>query len=199
MNVTRKFLLLFGAALLFSAPVLAQDVPDDDTDEIQDFSYTVNGKGDQYIKIAIMPNFPLNFDGQLYVGGAAEIGYFRFLNSWLALGGELSVGYNPTLGSNSLTFVPITFGVSFQPSVWKLEFPITLSAGVAFETCQNRKYFPGFVAKAEAGAFFRMNESWSFGLGSNFLYLPQWYTTDERAGSDYGLFLTAFLSARYHF
>lgn len=83
--------------------------------------------------------------------------------------------------------------------MWKLEFPITLSAGVAFETCQNRKYFPGFVAKAEAGAFFRMNESWSFGLGSNFLYLPQWYTTDERAGSDYGLFLTAFLSARYHF
>ena len=44
-----------------------------------------------------------------------------------------------------------------------------------------------------------MNEGWSFGLGSDFLYLPQWYTTDERASSDYGLFLTAFVAARYHF
>ena len=195
----KRILLFAGFFLLLSVFAVAQDTPEDDMDEVQDFSYSMNGKGDQYIKIAIMPNFPLNFGDKLYVGGAAELGYYRFLNSWLALGGELSVGYNPTLGSNSLTFVPITFGVSFQPAVWKFEFPITLSTGFAFETCQNRKYFPGFVAKAEAGAFFRMTEGWSFGLGSDFLYLPQWYTTDERASSDYGLFLTAFVAARYHF
>ena len=181
----KRILSIVVFFLLLSVFAVAQDTPEDDMDEVQDFSYSMNGRGDHYFKIAIMFNFPLNFGDQLYVGGAAELGYYRFLNSWLALGGELSVGYNPTLGSNSLTFVPITFGVSFQPAVWKIEFPITLSTGFAFETCQNRKYFPGFVAKAEAGAFFLINECWSFGLGSDFLYLPQWYTTDERASSDY--------------
>lgn len=193
---------LFSIITLFIflvTPIFTQEENNNDTDEVQDFSYSINGKGDQYIKIAIMPNFPLNFDDKLYVGGAAELGYYHFMNSWLAIGGELMVGYNPTLGSNSLTFVPITFGVSFQPSVWKFEFPITLSTGFAFETCQNKKYFPGFVAKGEAAAFFRFNEGWSFGLGTDFLYLPQWYTTTEKASSDYGLFMTAFISARYHF
>ena len=86
-----------------------------------------------------------------------------------------------------------------QPSVWRFEFPFTFTAGFAFETCQNKKYFPGFALKAETAAFYRFSEGWSFGLGSDFLYLPEWHTTTENAKSDYGLFLTAFLAVRYHF
>lgn len=196
----KRILPIFWMLLLLTAPMFAQeDSEEDDSDIMPSYTYKMNGRGDQYIKIAIMPNFPLNFGGQLYVGGAAELGYYRYLTSWFAVGGELMAGYNPTLGSNILTFVPITAGVSFLPTIWRFEIPLTLSVGMAFETCQNKKYFPGFAAKAELGLYYRFSESWSFGLGSDFMYLPQWHTTTENADSDYGLFITAAVSARYHF
>lgn len=194
-----SLLLIFVIA---STSIFAQTEGNNITQDEQieeNFTYKMNGQGDQYIKIGIMPNFPLNFGDKLYVGGAAYLGYYRYINSWLALGGELMAGYNPTLGSNIFTFVPITFGASFQPTVWKLEFPITISVGGAFETSGNKKYFPGLVTKAEAGVFYRLSESWSFGLGSDFLYMPQWSTYHDKEVYDYGLFITAFLTARYHF
>lgn len=208
----KRIFFIVSLFLILTVPLFAKakdknppesDENGDEKEEVQDFSYTINGKGDQFIKIALMPNFPLNFggipDGQMYVGGAAQLGYFRFLNSWLALGGELMVGYNPTIGSNSFVYVPITFGVLFQPRVWKFEFPIIQSIGMAFETCANKKYFPGFVTKTEAGAYFRMNDSWSFGLGCEFLYLPEWNPSTKGADNDYGLFMTIVVGARYHF
>lgn len=172
---------------------------EDDVRYVSDDNYKINGRGDQFLKIGIMPNFPLNFGEQLSVGGAAQIGYFRFLNAWLALGGELMAGYNPTLGSNVFTFVPVTFGAMVQPVAGRFEFPTILSAGFAFETCANKKYFPGLVGKAETGAFFRITEGWSVGLSGEFLFLPQWYTDTDNAESDYGMFLQAAVSARYHF
>lgn len=196
----KRIFTIFSVLFILSMPVFAQsndeqNEPDQDTV----YTYDQNGKGDQFIKIGIMPNFPLNFDKQLYVGGAVQLGYYRFMTNWLAVGGELMAGYDLTKGSNIFTFVPITAGVMFQPTIWKFEFPVTLSLGMAFETCQNKKYFPGFVAKADAGVFFRIAESWSFGLSGQFLFLPQWYTTTPNAGADYGMFMQATVSARYHF
>lgn len=204
----KRIISLFGVLLALSMPIFAQSEENTSEEENQnteenivrhDDFYATNGKGDQFLKIGIMGNFPLNFGDKLFVGGAAQIGYYRFLNGWLGLGGELMAGYNPTLGSNVLTFVPITFGAMFQPCVWKFEFPITATVGFAFETCANKKYFPGFAAKVETGAFFRITEGWSAGLSGQFLYLPEWYTTTEKADSDYGMFMQAGLAARYHF
>ena len=175
-----KKILPAAALFLLVLPFLsfAEDSEghDDEPPAIGTYDYKANGGGDQFLKIAIMPNFPLNFGKQMQIGGAAEIGYYRFLNSWFALGGELMAGYNPTLGSNVFTFVPITFGAVFQPVAW-----------------------PGFALKAEAAAFYRFSDGWSIGLGSDFLYLPEWHTTTKNAKSDYGLFLTAFVAVRYHF
>lgn len=206
----KRIFFLFGILLVFSMPIFAQSEQTDTNDEenqvqqddeniVRRDDYSINGKGDQFLKIGVMGNFPLNFGDKLYVGGAASIGYYKFLNSWFGLGGELMAGYNPTLGSNVLTFLPVTFGCLFQPSVWKFEFPIFTTVGFAFETCANKKYFPGFAAKCETGAFYRITEGWSAGITGQFLYLPEWYTTTENASSDYGLFMQAGLAARYHF
>mgnify|MGYP002673312980 FL=1 len=222
----KRILSLFGILLVLSVPLFAkqeteapesapneqteqndgqseENIKTDEDDDVENIvrkdDYSRNGKGDQFLKIGIMGNFPLNFGDQLTVGGSAQLGYYRFMNSWLALGGELMAGYNPTIGSNVFTFVPITFGVMFQPSAGRFEFPHTLSVGFAFETCANKKYFPGFSAKAETGAFFRITEGWSVGLNAEFLYLPEWYTTTKNADSDYGIFMEAGISARYHF
>lgn len=197
----KRFLLAAALIFAFALPVFSQKanepigtLPDDGV-----VTNKPNGAGDQYIKVALMANFPLNFQKQMYIGGAAHLGYFRFLNSWLAVGGELMAGYNLTLGSNVFTFIPVTFGATAQPTIWRFEFPTTLTTGFAFETSQNKKYFPGFVLKAEAATYYRFMEGWSFGLGTNFLYLPQWHTTTENAKPDYGLFMTAQLAVRYHF
>ena len=210
----KKLLLIL--CVLFAFTQLGFSQEESQGDEYDDgYVYATNGRGDQYIQISLMPSFPLNFKKHMYVGGAAQLGYRRFLNSWLALGGDVIVGYHPTLGSNVFNFWPLTFCVTFQPSVWKFEFPLTLSTGLAFETYAGRKYFPAFVMKAEAASFFRIKESWSVGLGCDFLWLPQWNSshllkdrtakggtlTDEEVknAAFHGLFLTAVLSVRYHF
>ncbi len=193
------FALCFFSVLVFSVNAQENSVPDEEPEVQETYKYEINGRGDQFIKIAIMPSFPLNFGDQMKIGGAAELCYYRFLNSWLALGGELMAGYNLTKGSNIFTYVPISFGVMFQPSVWKIEFPVTLSLGTAFETCQNKKYFPGLSFKADLGAFFRMSETWSFGLGGKFVMLPEWYTKTENAKPDQALYMQISASARYHF
>ena len=195
----KRILPLLCIFLLCTASVFAQDESESDEYDDGAAAYALNGKGDQYIQISLMPSFPLNFKGHMYVGGAAQLGYRYFLARWFALGGDITVGYHPTLGSNVFNFWPITLCATFQPTIWKFEFPITLAAGIAFETYQSRRYFPGFVLKPEIGAFFRAFESWSVGVGCDFLWMPQWYSGENKKYNFNGLFITASLSARYHF
>ena len=96
LSAAALFILVFMPFLSFAQKSEDNDEPNG----IAEYEYKANGAGDQFLKIAIMPNFPLNFGEQLYIGGAAQLGYYRFLNNWLAVGGELMAGYNPTLGSN---------------------------------------------------------------------------------------------------
>lgn len=78
----KKLLSIAGLLLLLISPVFSQSESDDeDANVVSDFHYSMNGKGDQYIKIGIMPNFPLNFGDQLYTGGAANLGFYSYLNS----------------------------------------------------------------------------------------------------------------------
>ncbi|MCR5494589.1 MAG: hypothetical protein K6F15_03040 [Treponema sp.] len=203
----KRIISLLGILFLILVPVFAQSEDEAESNENQeeenivreDDDYKINGKGDQFIKIGLMPNIPLNFGDSLYVGGAAQLGYYRFFNGWFGIGGDLMAGYNPTLGSNVLTFVPVTVGVMVQPTVWHFEFPLFASVGMAFETCANKKYFPGFASKIELGAFYRIVESWSVGLTGQWLFLDESYTTTDGADADYGSFLQFSVSGRYHF
>ena len=161
-------------------------------------SLTPNGAGDQFLKIGLMPNFPLNFGNKMYVGGAISIGYHRFLTSWLALGADAMFGYNPTIGSNMFTYVPLTLGVTFQPWIWRFEFPITLNIGMAIENYLSYTYFPGLIIRPETGVFYRINEKWSVGIEAQFTYMPQWYANDH-SKDDYLNLMSATACVRYHF
>lgn len=193
----KKLLILLCSLALLTGVVYAEESDEYDSD----FVYETNGSGDQYFRISLLGNIPLNFniDGQqkLYVGGTASFAYYRFLNSWLALGGEISPTFNHTIGNNDLTTVPMLMGVTVLPTIGKFEFPVSLAAGIAFETCQNMTYFPGFAAKAGLGAYYRATEMWSFGLECHFTYLPQWYTDPKYNKT--AMFIVPGISARYHF
>lgn len=189
------------AQSLQSADISTMDSGDDYTDgdyyEDEEIRLTQNGAGDQFIALKLMPLIPLNFDKQLSVGGALSLGYHRFLTQFIAVGADVMFAYNTTIGSNLFTVIPLTAGITFQPYVWRFEFPITLNVGAALENYLQYNYFPGLILKGEAGCFYRMNENWSFGLECQLMYLPQWYSDSSK--NDYYLGITATVGARYHF
>ena len=199
----KKFIAICCTVFLFSTAVFSQE-QDEDDDRFA-VEYRMNEPGDQFINIGLMVTFPLNFggdfplyrEGQLSTGGAGTIGYHRFLTSWFAVGLDVSFGYNPTIGENMFTYVPFVFCFTVQPTIKKFEFPITMGIGAAVESYLNRTYFPGLTLKPEAGIFYRVTPSWSFGIKGNFMYLPQWYEDSEN--NDHGNFSSVVIAARYQF
>ena len=167
-------------------------------DDQYDFVYLQNAPGDQFINVRLMPNFPLNFGKNLKVGGQATVGYGRFLTSWLALDVELGFGYNPTIGSNILTYIPMTVGVTFLPAIKKFEFPITFNIGMVATNYLANTFFPGLIIRAGAGCYYRISEGWSAGIEGFFTYMPQWYFKDS-SKNDYLNMASVSAGVKYHF
>ncbi len=190
----KRFISLFMILCLCTAAIFAEDQGDEYDDG---YVYEQNGAGDQFLSIDLMADFPLTFQKQLYIGAGAAISYYRFLNSNFAVGGDLLVGYNLTIGQKPLITVPITVGLLYQPYVGKFEFPITLGLGVASSTCQTMTYFPSLTTKASAGVFYRFAEGWSAGLNASIFWVPQWFKDSSKNFN--GVFTTVGISARYHF
>lgn len=174
---------------------------DEAADEYDDgYVYDANGSGDQFLKISIFSNTPLNFKkGTLGTGAAAGLGYYRFLSKTVAVGGDVGAMFNITVGHNALTMIPFTMGVLVQPVAGKMEFPVTLGFGAAYQTVQNVSYFPGPVLNAEAGVFYRFNEMWSFGAQGKFMVMSQWWRENDKINSTTKMFAGGVLCARYHF
>ena len=192
----KRFISLLLIFLTISVFVFAEEDDDGfDTDDV--YVYSTNGAGDQFLKINLGAVFPLNFKGQLKVGGMASIGYFKFFSETLAIGGELSATYNVSIGEKILVMIPITFGGMFQPYIGKFEFPIFAQVGMASLTWQNMEYFPVLVTKLSAGTYYRITDAVSVGVSTDFMWIPQWFKNSEKNFN--GLFQTAEIGLRYHF
>lgn len=190
----KRFICAFLFIFVVTSLTFSQ-VPGDDYDD--GYVYEQNGQGDQFIKINLGLLFPLNFKGQLHNGGMIELGYYRFLNKWLCLGGEINASYNISIGNKILVTLPLYFGVGFQPSYNKFEFPIFINMGIAYETFANMDYFPSFAFKTTAGAFYRINEICSCGVNLMYQCLPQ--TSSNKEERFAGNFFAISIGARYHF
>ena len=173
----------------------SQDESQDSYIEDEEFIYKMNQKGDQFIKVGLMVNIPLHPAAtQLKVGGAGTLGYMRFLNSNLALGGDASFSYMTTVGKNVFTCIPLMAKVMYQFTAHKFEFPVTLGIGGAFQNYIGESYF-GLIIKPEVGAFFRYSPDWSFGVNVGWNMMPQW-TKDS---SYFGVIMDIGATVRYHF
>jgi hypothetical protein len=202
----RKFLLLLCVLCCFSValPLFAQEEGQDPDDAPEggegadpEYVVRVNQKGDQYILFSLMLAVPVQpTPDKLLVGGEGILGYMRFLNSRIAVGATLDFGYHATVGGNVFYYVPISAKITYQPTLRRVEIPLSLSIGGAFENYMDRTYF-GLFVKPEVGVYFRFNASWSFGGGAGVMFMPQWY---DNADNNYtGIIVDAGLSARYHF
>lgn len=186
---------------------------DDDGDAYEEggdfIDYGMTMPGDQYIKISLGFDSPLNFptlmdslkgDGNLKIGGIGTIGYHNFLTSKIALGIELGFSFNMTIGGHSLNAVPILFSGSYEPSIGKFSFPITLGIGLAWESYNSKNYFPGLVVKPQVGAHYRLTDSWSLGLESSYIFMPQFNAIyDNTKTNKFGHHWTLDVVARYMF
>ncbi|MCR5218056.1 hypothetical protein [Treponema sp.] len=169
----------------------------------------VNESGAQNIRLALGLSFPLNFpdipslfesDGtQLNIGGMGNLGYHRFIAKDIALGFDISFGFNATIGEHILSYTPILFSATWQPTWKKLEFPISLNVGFAWESYNNDNYFPGLVIKPEAGVHYRFNQDWSAGIEFSYLFMPQFCELYGTGKNYYGQFATISAVARYYF
>ena len=196
----KKIIPVVCSLFLLTTFAFAQSSDSEDEEVAPKATFNIGGinePGDQFIKLGLMPSFPRNFDGALLVGGAGCVGYNRFLTNWFAVGAEVDFGYHPTIGSNIFTYVPLLVGATVQPAFKKLEFPVSIFVGAALENYMSKNYFPGLVIKSTAGVFFRATPTWSFGANFVFTYMPQWYSDSKY--NDYGIFLSAEASVRYHF
>jgi len=204
----KRFISTLLILFTLTVPFFAADSDDDFGDDYDDnYVYESNGNGDQFLKFSFMANFPLNFtnidaDGnkihQLYTGAAFDLGYYRFFNSWFAVGGELTFASNWSIGEDLLCTVPITPGVLFQPSIGNFEFPIFINMGVGFESWANAKYFPSLATKVSAGAYYRITESWSAGITGNGMWVPQWFAKHPEWNFN-ALFASVSVGGRFHF
>ena len=192
----KRFISILISLILCTTFVFSQETDDEDIYD-DGYVYEQNGAGDQFLKIDIGANFPLNFDSKLYTGAAASIGYYYFLSNNFAIGGDAILGYNLSIGQKPLITVPITFGVVYQPYIGKFEFPLMLNLGFATVSCQQLMYFPALAVKASAGAYYRWSETWSFGLTTHGYWIPLWYTNKDY--NDNGFFASVDLGVRYHF
>jgi len=192
-------ILLFGFTLLYAQ---VKEPPEGDWDIYVQDSYT---RGDQTFNISlgtISPTIFLNngkrIDSNLDppVGGAGNLSYNYFFNSHIYLGGEVGASFNSTLGKNMLYCIFLGAKTGYQFYYWRLEFPVNLSIGMVWQRFLNLRYY-GLYMKLGGSAYFRFNSDWSFGLSSNWYWLPQW-TDDPKKDVD-GNMIDIQLTARYHF
>jgi len=192
-------ILLFGFTLLYAQE---KEPPDGNWDIYVQDSYT---RGDQTFNVSlgtISPTIFLNNGKKINsnfdppVGGAGNLSYNYFFNSHIYVGGEVGGSFNSTLGNNMYYSILLGAKTGYQFYYWRLEFPVNLSVGMIWHRYLNFKYY-GLYMKFGGSAYFRFNSDWSFGLSSNWYWLPQW--TDDHSKNVDGNMIDIQLTARYHF
>lgn len=199
----KRYFILFVLALAGLFPVIAQEgetpVKPDST-----FEYEPIRKGDQFIRMGLGLGIPLfNLSSNeietttnLELGGTGIIGYSRFLNSKIALGGEIAFSFNSTLGDNLFFYLPITFKATYAFVFKRIHIPVSLGAGFAFQTYNTTNYF-GPIIKPEIGAYYQFSPDWSYGATVAWNIIPQYYKNGD--GNRTGNILDVALGVRYHF
>jgi len=196
-------MLLFSFTLLYAQEEEPPSEGNGDWDYYAPDSYTF---GDQTFTISLGAMFPTVFfnDGEYIknhnfnppVGGAGSLSYNYFFTPNIFLGGELSGVFMPTLGNNMYYAILLGARTGYQFYFWRLEFPVNITLGMVWHRYLNFKNY-GFYIKGGGAAYFRLNSEWSFGVSSNWHWLPQW--TNERSKNVDGNMIDILLSARYHF
>lgn len=197
------FLIFSGTGLVAQTSAPDEENPDSPPIESgwDDYQVTMYSMGDKNFTITlgvIIPTFFSGIDDQgsgLKTGGTGTLAFNYFLSPNIFLGGELSGMFSGTRGKNMLYIIPFGFRVGYQFIFRRFEFPVSLMIGAAPQKYIAESYF-GLILKPGASVFWRFNPDWTFGLNTNWWFVPQWPKNGQKAN---GNFLEVSLSARYNF
>jgi hypothetical protein len=201
----KRLIISMALALVTAAALGAQaEQPADAPKEKpkSNFEYEPIRKGDQNIGISIGPAFSLfniggdGADTNMEIGGIGSIRYNRYLNSRVALGGGIDFAFNPTLGENLYFYLPIVFGGTYTFVFDRIQVPLSLMGGFAFQTYNDRTYF-GPILKPSAEIWFQYSPEWSYGLSAAWSVIPQFY--EDSSNNRTGNFADIKAGFRYHF
>jgi len=203
MRKAGAFLLLL---LIGLSPLFAQDNDDPEVEPDWDNYVTDQyASGDKTITISLGTVFPAVFlnNGKVIdhnftppVGGVGLLSFCYFLTPNIFVGGELSGFFLLTIAGNAYFSPQIGARAGFQFSIKKFEFPIIFSLGMVWHNYLNMANY-GLYLMGSLGAYYRVTTHWSFGLATNWQWLPQ-HTSDKSKNVD-GNVIDVLLSARYHF
>jgi hypothetical protein len=190
--------LLASGLNLFAQEEDSQDTKEDDWTGIISAPFS---RGDKNLVISLGLVIPVYFSGiednehGISIGGTGSLAFNYFLTSGFFVGGELGAMFASTRRGNMLYIIPFGVRAGYQFWFGRFELPISLMIGFAPQKYLEKGYIGPFV-KPSVSLFWRFNSDWSFGLNSEWWFIPQWPSTGEDV---IGNFLELTLSAKYHF
>jgi hypothetical protein len=195
------FLIFFGSSLFAQEGDSQEEetedsIPEAEFDEIMIAEYS---SGDRNFSVSLGVIIPLVFSGidnnqhGISVGGYGSLVFNYFITPRIFIGGELTGTFASTRGGNMLYIIPFGVRVGYQFWYRRFEFPVSLMIGAAPQRYLEKGYF-GPIVKPGASVYWRFNPEWSFGLNSEWWFVPQW---PRNGNNSLGNFLGLTLSARY--
>ena len=179
----KQLALLVLAALLLTVPFSLAAAETDQADPAAAFRYDT---GDQLFFFdagLYRPLFVLSsaegFDPVLdntYFGGNAGMGFEAFLNHNVSLGAEISYTFAYAKDNNLYTSVPLSASLSYYLSQGTIDLPISLGAGVVYNSFADQSYLSPIFLKPQVGLFWNFNENWGVGIDLDYWFVPEFYT-----------------------
>lgn len=135
------------------------------------------------------------------VGGYGSIRYQGFINSTVAIGGELGYLFAYDIGGDLFTSVPFQAKLTYIPLQGTFEIPLSIGLGFAYNSYNSlvNTSFLSLIATAEAGFSWYFREDWGITLGTGLQLVPEIYGIDHDYHDDttYAGFMPITLSVTY--
>lgn len=165
------------------------------------YSATFYDNGSQRFVINAGVNFPLTIttfsdsttyfgmgygNTNLSLGGYGSLTYQVFLNSFIALGGEIGYNFNFWVDDTLLTLVPLQAKLTFFPLQGRFDLPISLGVGGAYLSSGGSETNVTLFASFELGFDYYITDHWGIGLKTGLWLVPE-LMTDSNATANNAL------------
>jgi hypothetical protein len=139
---------------------------------------------------------------RMQIGGYGSIRYQGFLNSTMAIGGELGYLFAFDRGSELFTSVPMQAKLTYIPLQGTFELPLSIGLGIAYNSYTDETTptsFLSLLATAEAGFSWYFKEEWGITLSAGLQLIPELFPQNHPHYEDLALtgFMPITLSVTY--
>lgn len=110
-----------------------------------------------------------------YLGGNASMGFEAFLNHSISLGVELGYTFSYAKNGNLYTAVPLNGTISYYLLSGDLDIPLTLGAGIIYNSYDDRSYLSPLYLRPEIGMIWNFNDNWGLGFDLGYWFVPEIY------------------------